>query len=134
MVFRSKIDLWLLLVIAAAAMVPLLQVMAALRNGENWLPHLLIFGILGGLFSWMLLSTKYTVNRDTLLVQSGPFRWRIFKNEITGIVPSKSILSSPALSLDRLRIEYAGGRRSILISPKNKDGFLKAIAATASAA
>lgn len=62
MVFRSKIDLWLLLVLAAAAMVPLLQVVAALRNGGNWLPHLVVFGILGGLFSWMLLSTKYTVN------------------------------------------------------------------------
>ena len=134
MVFRSKIDLWLFLVLAAAAAVPLLQTLAALRNGENWLPHLLIFGLLGGFISWLLLSTKYTVDRDTLLVQSGPFRWRISRNEITGIVPSKSILSSPALSLDRLRIDYAHGRHSILISPRDKDGFLKAIAVTANAA
>ena len=134
MTFRSKIDLWLFLVLAAAAAVPLLQTLAALRNGENWLHHLIIFGLLGGFISWLLLSTKYTVNRDTLLVQSGPFRWRISRHEITGIVPSKSILSSPALSLDRLRIDYADGRHSILISPRDKDGFLKAIAVTANAA
>ena len=134
MVFRSKIDLWLLIVLVAAAAFPLTQAMAALRHGSSWIPHVLIFGLLGGLFFWLLLSTRYTVNQDTVVVQCGPFRWRIPKNEITQIVPSKSILSSPALSLDRLRIDYAGGRKSILISPKDKDGFLKDIAFTPNAA
>jgi hypothetical protein len=132
-VFRSKIDLWLLLVLAAAMALPLLQTIEALRNGSNSLPHLLIFVLLGSSFLWLLLSTKYTVTSDALVVQSGPFRWRIVKNEITKIVPSKSIISSPALSLDRLRIDYARGRNSILISPKDKDGFLKAIAITSNA-
>ena len=134
MTFRSKIDIWLILVLVAATAFPLLQVIAALRSGSTLLPHALIFGLLGGLFSWLILSTKYTVNIDVLLVQSGPFRWRIARNEITRIVPSKSILSSPALSLDRLRIDYAGGRNSILISPRDKDGFLRAITVTPNAA
>ncbi len=128
MVFRSKIDLWLILVLVAAAVLPLIQAVAALRDGSNWLPDVLIFGLLGGFLYWFVISTKYTVNKDTLLVQSGPFRWRIARNEITKISASKSILSSPAMSLDRIRIDYAGGRNSILISPKDKDGFLKAIA------
>ena len=134
MVFRSKIDLWLLAVIAATTAIPLLQAVAALRNGSNLLPHLLIFVLLGGFFLWLLLSTKYTVTGDALVVQSGPFRWRIVKTEITKIVPSKSIISSPALSLDRLRIDYARGRSSILISPKDKTGFLKAISVQSNAA
>lgn len=134
MTFRSKIDLWLILVLVAAAALPLLQFMAALQNGSNWLPHILIFGLLAGVFSWLLLSTKYTVTNDAVMVQSGPFRWRIAKSEITRIVPSKSILSSPALSLDRLRIDYADGRNSILISPRDKDGFLRAIGVTPVAA
>lgn len=134
MVFRSKIDLWLLAVISAATAFPLLQVVAALRNGSNLLPHLLIFVLLAGFFLWLLLSTKYTVTGDALVVQSGPFRWRIVKSEITKIVPSKSIISSPALSLDRLRIDYARGRGSILISPKDKAGFLKAISVQSNAA
>ena len=134
MVFRSKIDLWLLIVLVAVSIFPLTQAMTALRHGSGWIPHFLIFGLLGGLFFWLLLSTKYTVNADTVVVQSGPFRWIIARNEITQVVPSKSILSSPALSLDRLRIDYAAGRKSILVSPKDKVGFLKAIAVTPNAA
>ena len=134
MVFRSKIDLWLLMVLAAASAVPLIQAWAALRDGSNWLPHIIIFGLLGGLFSWLLISTKYTVNQHILVIQSGPFKWRIAKNEITKIASSKSLVSSPALSLDRLRIDYGGGRNSVLISPKDKDAFLKAIAVTPNAA
>lgn len=134
MVFRSKIDLWLLVVLVAAAAFPFTQAVAGLRNGSSWIPHVLTFALLGGIFSWLLLSTKYTVSQDTLLVQSGPFRWSIAKNEITQIVSSKSILSSPALSLDRLRIDYAAGGKFVLISPKDKDGFLKAVSVKSNAA
>jgi hypothetical protein len=133
-VFRSKIDLWLLIVLIAAAVIPLTQAMAALQHGSSWIPHVLIFVLLGGGFLWLLFSTKYTVDKDTLAIQSGPFRWRIPKNDITRIAPSRSLISSPALSLDRLRIDYAGGQNSILVSPKDKIGFLKAVATTPNAA
>ena len=132
-VFRSKIDAWLLAVLATALFLPLLQAAAAFREGLNATPHLTISILLGGFFLWLLLSTKYTVNADVLIVQSGPFKWRIKRSEITRIVPSRSIISSPALSLDRLKIDYAQGRKSVLISPKEKDGFLKAIAITSNA-
>ena len=134
MVFRSKIDLWLLIVLVTTAVIPITQAMAALKNGANWIPHVLISGLLGLSFLWLLFSTKYTINQDTLIIQSGPFRWRIPKKEITQVTPSKSVSSSPALSLDRLRVEYAGGRKSILVSPKDKNGFLQAVRGTANAA
>lgn len=63
-----------------------------------------------------------------LLVRSGPFRWRIAIDGIESIRPSRSPLSSPALSLDRLEITYGGGRR-LLISPEDREGFLEAIVA-----
>ena len=130
MVFRSKIDLWLLIVLIAAAVFPLTQAISALQHGISWIPHALILGLLAGGLLWLLRSTNYTVDQKTLVIQSGPFRWLIPKDEITRVVPSKSIISSPALSLDRLRIDYGGGRNSILVSPKDKTGFLKAVAAT----
>ena len=102
MVFRSKIDLWLLIVLVTTAVIPITQAMAALQNGANWIPQVLISGVLGVSFLWLLFSTKYTINQDTLIIQSGPFRWRIPKKEITQVTPSKSLISSPALSLDRL--------------------------------
>jgi hypothetical protein len=39
---------------------------------------------------------------------------------------TRNPLSSPALSLDRLKITYGNGKR-IMISPADKIGFLKAI-------
>ena len=57
----------------------------------------------------------------------GPFRWRVPIDAITAITPTRSALSSPALSLDRLRIEY--GERAILVSPIYKEGFVRALRA-----
>ena len=39
------------------------------------------------------------------------------------IRPTRNPLSSPALSLDRLRIDYGSGR-SIMVSPEDKDKFI----------
>lgn len=75
---------------------------------------------------WVLAATTYTVGRSTLRIRSGPFTWRIAISSITGITPTRSILSGPALSLRRLRVEY-GPRRSVLISPADQQGFLRAI-------
>jgi hypothetical protein len=47
-------------------------------------------------------------------------------DEIESIRPTHNPLSSPALSLDRLNIELHTGR-NILISPKDKSGFLQAL-------
>ena len=46
---------------------------------------------------------------------------------IREVRPTTNPLSAPALSLDRLRIDYEeGGRvRSLLVSPKDKEGFLQ---------
>ena len=40
--------------------------------------------------------------------------------------PTRDPLSSPALSLDRLKVSY-GPKKHVLISPANKAGFLSAI-------
>jgi hypothetical protein len=54
-------------------------------------------------------------------------------DEIESIVPTHDPRSSPALSLDRLRINYRrrGKLRAILISPADKEGFLRVMAAIA---
>ena len=54
------------------------------------------------------------------------FRWKININDITQIEPTHNPLSSPALSLDRLKIYYRKDGRvaTVMISPKDKEGFL----------
>ena len=75
---------------------------------------------------WILFSTNYHVIDGNLWINSGPFRWRITILSISRIGFSKSWKFSPALSLDRVVIEYDGGKL-ILISPKEKTIFLNAI-------
>ncbi len=77
------------------------------------------------LFS-VFTRTHYTVAHGELRVVSGPFRRTIPLAEITSIEPTRNPLSSPALSLDRLKVCY-GDKKYVLISPANKAGFLSAI-------
>ena len=52
----------------------------------------------------------------------------LFRSSIAGVRPTRSALSSPALSLDRLRIDHgAGGRRTVLVSPADRAGFVQAL-------
>jgi len=80
------------------------------------------------LIAWTYRGTRYLVTDREVIARSGPFRWRIEIAGIESIRPSRSPLSSPAMSLDRLEIRYAGGRR-LLISPEDREGFLEAVVA-----
>ncbi|WP_171258493.1 PH domain-containing protein, partial [Acinetobacter pittii] len=57
------------------------------------------------------------------------FRWKININDITRIEPTHNPLSSPALSLDRLKIYYRKDGRvaTVMISPKDKESFLNTL-------
>lgn len=125
-VHKSKVDAWLVAVLAISIVVSLFGAAIVLAEGSStsWALGAFIAGIGAGLPIWLLLSTRYTLERDQLLVQSGPFKWRVPVAEITGVAPTSNPLSSPALSLDRLRIDYGRGA-SLMISPRNKDQFLR---------
>ena len=72
--------------------------------------------------AWLLLGTRYSLTDDALKVRAGPFRWTVPLAEISSVRPSRSILSAPALSLDRIQIDY--GARRILISPRERQRFV----------
>src|SRR3546814_13731637 len=65
-------------------------------------------------------SSDLVLGQGQLRVLSGPFKWSVPLAKITAITPTSSPLSSPALSLDRLRIDYGVGN-SVMISPRNKE-------------
>lgn len=134
-VYRSKVDIWLFVVLAFAALAALYsaaQTMAAGTTGSILVAVLVaVVGV--GLPLWLLLSTRYTLQATHLLAQSGPFKWVVPLADIKSITPSNNPLSSPALSLDRLRIDYGKGRM-LLISPRDKEQFLSDIEAARRAA
>jgi len=135
MLFRSKIDAWLLIVLVGAAILTLVAAGGAVRqaSGMAVLVPVLVVAIGASLPIWILASTSYTVEDRTLHVRSGPFTWHIPVSSITSIKPSNSPISGPALSLTRLRVEYGSGK-SILISPADQQAFLRAIENAKSAA
>ncbi len=127
--FRSKVDSWILVLMIVAIVGQMVGIgTAALQAGDPLATTgLILFGIaISGLLIWLLVGTHYSVDRGLLRVASGPLRWKIPLDEITSVTASRSALSSPALSLDRIMIRY-GKRRRIMVSPADKDGFLKAI-------
>lgn len=124
-VHRSKVDTWLGIVLGGVP-VPLLFVIWKLFQESvpgRWLIVLPI--VILGIFLpiSLLFSTSYTITEESLLIRSGLFTWKIPLHDITAIAPTNDPLSSPALSLDRLRIDYGDGRR-VMISPLDQEAFL----------
>lgn len=73
---------------------------------------------------WIWFSTGYLVEDNTLIIQAGPFKQTVDIKEIRKIMKEKSILTSGALSIDRLQIQY-GKYKYVGISPKKEYEFIK---------
>jgi hypothetical protein len=104
--FASKIDGWLLVVLLGSALACLFaagSIMLSQMPGP-----------------W----SSYVLTATTLDVRSGPFKWRVAIAEVTDISPTRNPVSSPALSLDRIRIDYGDGRW-IIVSPREKERFVR---------
>lgn len=77
----------------------------------------------------ILLSTKYVINGASLTVVSGFLYRRVIAVErITAIVPTRSPLSAPAASFDRLELRVAG-EEPVVVSPKEKEAFIARLTA-----
>jgi hypothetical protein len=85
--------------------------------------HALVALFVGHLF----FTTYYTVEGNTLSVKSSVLiNIKIDITTIRKITETNNPLSSPALSLDRLWIDY-GKNGAVMISPEDKEGFIRHI-------
>lgn len=126
--FRSAIDGWLVAVLAFSSAMMVLAFGLLLREPVSVARAVALFlTALGlGLPLWVVLTTGYTVADDTLTIRSGPVRLRYPVSKIASVRASRSPLSSPALSLNRLEIRFHAGQR-VLVSPREREAFLEAI-------
>ena len=127
--FRSKVDLWILVVLIFALVVQayvaftvLLGPAPASAKYTMLATTVLVFFLIGSI----LMRTHYTITDEQLKIVCGPIWRNISLDSIRRISETRNPLSSPALSLDRLKIEY-GNLRSVMISPDDKKAFMKAI-------
>jgi hypothetical protein len=124
-VFRSRIDAKFKVLPFALAGVALFTLWTRPKMASTALWSVMELLMIGAavLAIWITFTTYYELEHDALVAHSGPFSWRIPLAQITAVRPSNSLLSSPAMSMDRLEITYGSGR-SILVSPLDKAGFL----------
>lgn len=129
-VFKSKRDTWIVALIWAGALISVFGALTQFTSAASLLTRaamLVFLGSAAAFMLWVLYGTDYTLTNENLLIRCGPFRYRVALPTIDSVSPSRSPLSSPACSLDRLLIKWNDGRKRILVSPSGKTDFLRAL-------
>jgi hypothetical protein len=96
---------------------------ALLKPGKG---QLLIMVAVILFIGWIWFGTGYEISETELKIRCGPFRQRIPLQGIEEIKRTRSPLSSPACSLDRIEIKHGKSKR-VMISPADKENFIKTI-------
>ena len=123
--FESKVDWWVAVLLVATPLITLAAAVLAVAAGGALLPAVLPCLFIAALYFGLVLPVRYGVSSRELIIRHGLVRRRIRIDSITRIRASHNPLSSPALSLDRLRVDYRGWLRAVLISPNDKAGFIR---------
>jgi hypothetical protein len=127
--FRSRVDRWVVPVLAIAPLACLVSLVAALRHGEGILPAAASVAFVAALYVGLVFPLRYGIGEDALVVRHGLVRQRIPLAAIVEVRPSRSLLSAPALSLDRLEVRADGGLLGgAVISPEEREAFLDELA------
>jgi hypothetical protein len=131
--YPSKIDWWLGILLALAPVISVVALIGTLLAGTGVAVALGGLLLLVGVIFGLVLPMRYGIDEEFLVVRHGLIRQRILLKDIVEVVPSRSPLSSPALSLDRLKIRFGQGYfKSAMISPALKAEFLDELAQRAS--
>jgi hypothetical protein len=129
--YRSKIDWWLvpLLCLLPVGVVGGWVVAVLAGDPTGMLVGTAMLVLVAGIYFGLVLPIRYGLDDTTLTVRFGLCRQRISLADITEVHRTRNPLSSPALSLDRLHIQYGPGLfKSTMISPADRDSFLDELA------
>jgi len=129
-VFRSRIDAAIVMLMVIPIVVVIAVVSVKAKGDMRVLVVVIPVVLVVSLFPMLTFrSTDYRIDGDDLRIRSGLISWHVAIHSIETIVPTRSIASAPALSLDRLAIHYRkdGARKTILVSPLDKRGFIAAL-------
>lgn len=93
--------------------------------GGRYIGAVLLLAVMSAVFLPVFFNTNYTIQSDgTLRVKCGIFfNTSLDIGSITKVEDNSSILSAPALSMDRLELFY-NKFDSVVISPQDKAAFV----------
>jgi len=130
--YRSKIDWWLGILLVFPLVVAVGTAIALQLGGDAGAAIVGWVALLGvvALYVVVVWPVAYELTDDAIVVRFGRLRSRIAYRSLRGVKPTRNILASPALSIDRLVIDI-GGSVAPMISPADRDGFLVDLVARA---
>lgn len=125
--FRSAVDWWIgAILIGIAVLIPVFLGLALVGSPADPTTRVSLLAgaaLLASIMTGLVWPVRYQFRRTELVVISGLLRQRIPYDQITSVEPTRAPWSSPALSLDRLRIRYR--RTWLLVSPADQHQFLR---------
>lgn len=125
--FTSKVDWWLAVVLVSLPVIAIGSAVAGMLTEDTagtavgWIAAVAVLAM----YPALLWPIEYLVTDEQLVIRFGLVRTRVALERLRKVAPSRNPLSSPALSMDRLRIDYRGG--FALISPADKIGFVRTL-------
>ncbi len=118
-VFKSKVDFIIILVIGILLFVPILPLLIS----DFLFADLMIYVVIYLLIINLLFSISYIVDDKILVIKYlFVFSEKISIDEIISIKQTRSMLSAPAASFDRLQITL--NNKTVIISPRHKKSFI----------
>ena len=124
-IYPSKVDWWLA---TALVVVPLLLsgvgVLVFIRHKPLGIIVIGVGAVIATTMALLSVPCRYTISDSSLEIRCGLMHETIPLSNIVAAVPSSSLQSAPALSLQRVKITLGSGG-SRLISPLDRDKFIK---------
>ncbi|ANF80845.1 hypothetical protein A3K93_00670 [Acinetobacter sp. NCu2D-2] len=127
--FGSKKEWWVVafVICLSGLLIQLLLTMYARGTLLHYPIHSAVYLLTIVLIWWPLLNTTYRIDSHHLYIRSLFFNWKIPLENIQSVSKTNYFVTAPALSLDRLKIEYLeqDQTRSVIISPKKQQMFIQ---------
>lgn len=122
--YTSKLSYGLLAFITACLILPVFLIKPKPEDA-SLIFKLSAIGLTYVLILYIVLNTKYRIQDNILKVNIGFIKYKSIEIEkIKEVAKTNNIIASPAPSFDRIKIKY-GKYGSIILSPKNKEEFVK---------
>lgn len=132
--FASRVDIWIAVALALGPLTGVAVLLSGMLGGNDGLfwTGVATCALVALIYGGLVFPMGYTVGAGGIAIRSGLMRIRIPWDRVDRAEPSSNPLSSPALSLRRIRIDYRkahGASTFVLISPVDRQAFLAAAAA-----
>ncbi len=122
---KSKIDVWIGIVIWGTVLIMLVSLIYVPQN-EKIFGYAVVFPMITFML-WIYFGTYYEFRNEYLYCRSGPFAEKIVYEKIKSVKLLQNLLSSMALSRKRIEIRQHGKgyiTGTTYISPVNREAFM----------